>query len=122
MKLRAGDEVVSVDVARSDSSILMITESGYGKRTQVSNFARKGRGGLGMIGIKLTGKKGRVVSAFMAGIDDEIVIVSSGGTTIRTPAREISSQGRAATGVRIMSLDAGQVVASAALILAHDDV
>ena len=122
MKLRAGDEVVSVDVARSDSSILMITESGYGKRTQVSNFARKGRGGLGMIGIKLTGKKGRVVSAFMVGIDDEIVIVSSGGTTIRTPVREISSQGRAATGVRIMSLDAGQVVASAALILAHDDV
>jgi DNA gyrase subunit A len=122
MKLRAGDEVVSVDVARSDSSILMITESGYGKRTQVSNFARKGRGGLGMIGIKLTGKKGRVVSAFMTGIDDEIVIVSSGGTTIRTPVREISSQGRAATGVRIMSLDAGQVVASAALILAHDDV
>jgi DNA gyrase subunit A len=122
MKLRAGDEVVSVDVARSDSSILMITESGYGKRTQVSNFARKGRGGLGMIGIKLTGKKGRVVAAFMAGIDDEIVVVSSGGTTIRTPAREISSQGRAATGVRIMSLDSGQVVASAALILAHDDV
>jgi DNA gyrase subunit A len=58
----------------------------------------------------------------MTGIDDEIVIVSSGGTTIRTPVREISSQGRAATGVRIMSLDAGQVVASAALILAHDDV
>jgi DNA gyrase subunit A len=122
MKLRTGDEVVSVDVARSDSAILMITESGYGKRTQVSNFARKGRGGLGMIGIKLTGKKGRVVAAFMVGIDDEIVVVSSGGTTIRTPVREISSQGRAATGVRIMSLDAGQVVASAALILAHDDV
>jgi DNA gyrase subunit A len=122
MKVRSGDEVVSVDVAKNDSSILMITESGYGKRTQLTNFARKGRGGMGMIGIKLTGKKGRVVAAFMAGIDDEIVVVSSGGTTIRTAAKEVSSQGRAATGVRIMSLDAGQTVASAALILATDDV
>ena len=122
MKVRSGDEVVSVDVAKNDSSILMITESGYGKRTQLTNFARKGRGGMGMIGIKLTGKKGRVVAAFMAGIDDEIVVVSSGGTTIRTAAKEVSSQGRAATGVRIMSLDSGQTVASAALILATDDV
>jgi DNA gyrase subunit A len=122
MKLRANDEVVSVDVAKNDSHILMITEAGYGKRTQISNFARKGRGGLGMIGIKLTGKKGSVVAAFMVGPDDEVVIVSSGGTTIRTPVKEISKQGRAATGVRVMSLDSGQQVASAALILAHDDV
>ena len=122
MKLRANDEVVSVDVAKNDSHILMITESGYGKRTQISNFARKGRGGLGMIGIKLTGKKGSVVAAFMVGTDDEVVIVSSGGTTIRTPVKEVSKQGRAATGVRVMSLDSGQQVASAALILAHDDV
>ena len=121
MKLRATDEVVSCDVAKDDSAILIITESGYGKRTQVSNFARKGRGGMGMIGIKLTGKKGHVVAAFMAGIDDDIVVVASGGTTIRTPVKEISSQGRAATGVRIMSMDEGQVVASAALVLAHDE-
>ncbi|NBT27476.1 MAG: DNA gyrase subunit A, partial [Actinobacteria bacterium] len=47
MKVRSGDEVVSVDVAKNDSSILMITESGYGKRTQLTNFARKGRGGMG---------------------------------------------------------------------------
>ena len=121
MKLRASDEVVSCDVAKDDSAILIITESGYGKRTQVSNFARKGRGGMGMIGIKLTGKKGHVVAAFMAGIDDDIVVVASGGTTIRTPVKEISSQGRSATGVRIMSMDDGQVVASAALVLSHDE-
>jgi DNA gyrase subunit A len=121
MKLRSGDEVVSVDVARDDSSILLITESGYGKRTQLSNFARKGRGGMGMIGIKLTGKKGRVVAAFMVGIEDEIVAVASDGQTIRTPVRNISSQGRAATGVRVMNLDAGQVVASVALILSNDE-
>jgi len=121
MKMRTGDEVVAVDVASDEASILMITESGYGKRTQISNFARKGRGGMGMIGIKLTGKKGRVVAAFMVGLEDQIVVVATGGTTIRMPVREISSQGRAATGVRVMTLEAGQVVASVAPIFAGDD-
>ena len=121
MKMRGADEVVSVDVARDEASILLVTESGYEKRTQINHFARKGRGGMGMIGIKLTGKKGRVVAAFMVGLEDEIVVVSSGGTTIRIPVREISSQGRAATGVRVMSLESGQVVASVAPIIAGDD-
>jgi DNA gyrase subunit A len=76
---------------------------------------------MGMIGIKLTGKKGRVVAAFMVGLEDEIVVVASGGTTIRMPVREISSQGRAATGVRVMTLESGQVVASVAPIFAGDD-
>ncbi|MBI5088541.1 MAG: DNA gyrase subunit A [Actinobacteria bacterium] len=121
MKLRAGDEVVSVDVARDDTAILMITESGYGKRTQLDKFNTQGRGGIGVIGIKLTGKKGKVVAAFMVALGDEIVAVSSGGVTIRMPVRDISSQGRDATGVRLMSLDEGQIVASVAPILASDD-
>ncbi len=121
IKLRAGDEVVSVDVARDDTAILMVTEAGFGKRTQLEHYNRQGRGGQGVIGIKLTSRKGQVVAAFMVGIDDEIVAVSSGGVTIRMPVREISSQGRAATGVRVMNLDDGQTVASVAAILANDD-
>jgi DNA gyrase subunit A len=121
MKLRAGDEVVSVDVARDDSAILIVTEAGYGKRTQLERFNRQGRGGQGVIGIRLTGRKGHVIAAFMVGIDDEIVAISTGGVTIRMAVREISSQGRDATGVRIMSLDAGQVVASVAPIIATAD-
>ena len=121
MKMKPGDEVVSCDVARDDVAILMVTESGYGKRTQLDKFNAQGRGGQGVIGIRLTGKKGEVVAAFMVGIDDDIVVVSSGGVTIRTSVREISSQGRDATGVRIMNLEAGQVVASVAPIIAGDD-
>ncbi len=120
MRLRAADEVVSVDVARDDTAILMVTEAGYGKRTQLEHYNRQTRGGQGVIGIKLTGKKGVVVAAFMVGIDDEIVAVSSGGVTIRMAVREISSQGRGATGVRLMNLDDGQTVASVAPILAND--
>ena len=118
MKLRPGDSLVSVDVARDDVAILLMTDAGYGKRTQLDRFNRQGRGGQGVKGIRLTGRKGHVVAAFMVGLDDEIVAVSSGGVTIRMPVREISSQGRDATGVRIMNLDAGQVVASVAPILA----
>ena len=121
MKLKANDEVVSCDIAKDDSAILIVTEAGYGKRTQIDKFNRQGRGGQGVIGIKLTGKKGRVAAAFMVGIEDEIVAVSSGGVTIRMPVKEISSQGRDATGVRVMSLDEGQTVASVAPILSSDE-
>ncbi len=121
MKLKSGDEVVSVDVARDDTSILMVTEAGYGKRTELDKFNLQGRGGQGVIGIRLTGKKGEVVAAFMVGLEDDIVAVSSGGVTIRMGVRDISTQGRDATGVRVMSLDGGQTVASVALIVGSDD-
>ncbi|HEY4334012.1 MAG TPA: DNA gyrase subunit A, partial [Ilumatobacteraceae bacterium] len=120
MKMKPEDELVSMDVARDDTAILMITESGYGKRTQLERFNRQGRGGQGVIGIRLTGRKGKVVAAFMVGLDDDIVAVSSGGVMIRMNVRDISSQGREATGVRVMSLDEGQTVASVAPILSSD--
>ena len=123
MKLKNGDDrVVSVGVARDDTAILMMTEAGYGKRTQLDRFNQQGRGGQGVRGIKLTGKKGAVVAAFMVGLDDEIVAVSNHGVTIRMEVRGISSQGRDATGVRIMNIDDGDAVGSVAPILAADEV
>jgi DNA gyrase subunit A len=122
MKLKnAEDAVVSVDVARDDTAILVMTEAGYGKRTQLDKFNVQGRGGQGVKGMKLTGKKGEVVAAFMVGLDDEIVAVSNNGITIRMGVRDISSQGRDATGVRIMNMDDGDRVGSVAPILATDD-
>jgi len=121
MKLKSSDDaVVSCDVARDDTAILLMTEAGFGKRTQLDKFNTQGRGGQGVRGIKLTGKKGVVAAAFMVGIEDEIVAVSSGGVTIRMEVREISSQGRDATGVRVMNLDDGQTVASVAPIIAGE--
>jgi DNA gyrase subunit A len=121
MRLREGDEVVSCDVARDDTSILIVTEAGYGKRTQLDRFNRQTRGGQGVRGIRLTARKGYVVAAFMVGLEDEIFLVSSGGVTMRIPVRGISSQGRDATGVRVMNLDEGQSVASATPILSSDE-
>lgn len=121
MKLRADDEVVSIDAGREDDSLLIVTDAGYAKRTPIPQYPRKGRGGQGVIGVKVTGKKGKVVAAFMVGDEDEIVAVASNGVTIRTKVNEISSQGRAATGVRLMNVDEGQSVASVAPILSVDD-
>ena len=121
MRLKPDDSVVSVDVARDDTAILVLTEAGFGKRTQLERFNTQARGGQGVRGIKLTGKKGEVVAAFMVGLDDEIVAVSNNGITIRMEVRSISSQGRDATGVRVMNLDDGDVVGSVAPILATDD-
>lgn len=121
MKLRAGDVVVSADPGRGDDALLIVSDGGYAKRTQIAQFPRKGRGTQGVIGVKITSKKGAVVAAFMVGLDDEIVVVASNGVAMRTEVKQISSQGRAATGVRLMNLDDGAVIASCAPILATDD-
>ena len=121
MRLRGDDEVVSCDVARDDVAILIVTDAGFGKRTQLDKFPRKGRGGLGMKGIKLTAKRGFVVAAFMVGLEDEIMVAASNGVTARMPVRAISSQGRDATGVRVMNLDDGAALATAAPIIQAEE-
>ncbi|MFN2608301.1 MAG: DNA gyrase subunit A [Acidimicrobiales bacterium] len=121
MRLRADDEVVSCDVARPDADICMFTNNGYAKRTKVERFPRKGRGTMGVKGIKLSARRGSVVAAFMVGLDDEVLLISSEGITIRTQVREISSQGRDATGVKVMNLDEGQTVAGVAPVFANGD-
>jgi DNA gyrase subunit A len=114
MRLKADDEVVSCDAAGEDADLLLITDAGYGKRTKVERFTSQVRGGQGVKGIKLTARRGHVVAAFMVGLDDEIFVISSGGVAIRMAVRQISSQGRDATGVRIITLDGGQTVAAVA--------
>jgi DNA gyrase subunit A len=121
MRLRPGDEVVSCDVVRPDNDILIVTDAGYGKRTKTDHFGRQGRGGQGVRAIKLTARRGRVVAAFMAGLDDEILLISTGGIVIRTAVREIAAQGRDATGVRVMSLEEGQSVAAVAAVTGEED-
>ncbi|HEV3212286.1 MAG TPA: DNA gyrase subunit A [Acidimicrobiales bacterium] len=116
VKLRSDDRVVSLDVARDDVDLLLVTDAGYGKRTKLERFHRQGRGGLGVRGIRLTAARGSVVAAFMVHLGDDIILASTGGVLIRTAVREIASQGRDATGVRVMNLDAGQSVAAVAAV------
>ncbi len=121
MKLRYMDEVVDCIVVQDDLQVLLVTESGYGKRTKVNLFSRQARGGQGVRAIRLTQAKGQLISAFTVSGDDEVLLVSSSGVTIRTSVREIAVQGRDATGVHIINLAQGETVASVAPVMAGLD-
>jgi DNA gyrase subunit A len=121
MKMKTGDEVVSCDFVTDATDLLLVTNAGYGKRVKVERFSPQGRGGQGVIAIKLPAKKGQIIAAFTVELEDEIILISDGGVTNRQAVREISSQGREATGVRVMSLDAGQAVASVAKVMSTDE-
>lgn len=122
IKLRDDDKAISLDVVRDDADLFLVTDTGFGKRVKTERFSRQGRGGQGVRAIKLTAARGFVVASFMVRLDDELLLASSGGVLIRTAAREVSSQGRDATGVRVMNLDEGHSVATAAVVPAGDDV
>jgi DNA gyrase subunit A len=113
IRLRPEDELVSCDVVDPEGQILIITDAGYGKRTKLSNWRPMGRGNQGIRAIKLNEKKGYVVAAFLVSPDDEVFLVSTAGITVRIPVKGISSQGRDATGVRVMNLGGAQRLASA---------
>jgi DNA gyrase subunit A len=114
IKLRGDDKAISLDVVRDDADLFVVTDTGFGKRVKIERFNRQGRGGQGVRAIKLSAARGFLVAAFMTRLDDEVLLASTGGVLIRTPVREVSSQGRDATGVRVMNLDEGHSVATAA--------
>ncbi len=122
MKLKSGttDEVVSCDMVDDSTDILLITNAGFGKRVKVEKFNQQGRGGQGVIAIKLPVRKGQLTAAFTVEPEDEIMLVSDNGVINRVSVGQISSQGREATGVRVMNMDAGATVASVAKVINSD--
>jgi DNA gyrase subunit A len=115
------DAVVGCDVARRGSVMLFVSSSGHGKRTKLDLFKRQNRGGQGVRGMKITAARGGVVGAFCVNEPDEILVFSSAGNIIRMGAREISAQGRDATGVRVARLGEGESVVAVAPVLEADD-
>jgi DNA gyrase subunit A len=122
IKLKGDDKSIALDVVRDDADLFVVTDTGFGKRVKTERFNRQGRGGQGVRAIKLSAARGFLVAAFMVHLDDEVLLASSGGVLIRTPVREVSSQGRDATGVRVMNLDEGHSVATAAVVPFGDEV
>jgi DNA gyrase subunit A len=121
IRLRADDKAIALDVVRDDADLFVVTDTGFGKRVKTERFNRQGRGGQGVRAIKLTAARGFVVAAFMVRLDDDVLLASDGGVLIRTSVREVSSQGRDATGVRVMNLDEGHAVAAVALVPSESD-
>ena len=90
--------------------LLHLTTQGYGKRTEIEDFSIKGRGGLGVRGIKTTENRGTVAGSLIVKDGDDILAVTSSGKIIRLAVSEISIQGRDATGVRVMSPEEGEII------------
>jgi len=122
MRVQEGHKVISLIIA-AEGTVLNITENGYGKRTKLEEFTCHKRGGQGLIAIQTSERNGAVVGAVLVNDNDEIMLISDGGTLVRTRVDEISVVGRNTQGVTIIRLDKGEKVIGVDRIagLAGDD-
>jgi DNA gyrase subunit A len=117
---QAGNRVLAMDVARDDQELLVVTENGYGKRTALSDYPRKGRGTMGVKTITLTENKGALAGALVVREHEELVFISASGMVQRTPVRGINRYGRSSQGVRLMNLKEDDTVSAVALVAESD--
>ena len=120
IKLPKGHEVIAL-VIPDGGMILSATENGFGKRTSADEFSVQGRGGQGVIAIQTTERNGRTVGALQVNEDDEIMLISSNGTLIRTSVNDISVVGRNTQGVRLIRVDEDERLVGLARIEPIDD-
>lgn len=105
--LKENQKVISQIISDSEvdsCSVLTATSKGYGKRTKITDYPVHKRGGQGVISIQVSDKRGEAVSAILTSDDDEAMLITSGGTLIRTRVKEISAMGRNTQGVRLIVL------------------
>ncbi|HYX52871.1 MAG TPA: DNA gyrase subunit A [Candidatus Limnocylindrales bacterium] len=111
----AGKDKVETD-ENEPSLILSVTEAGYGKRTPVEEYRLQSRGGKGVINVKTTARNGKVVSIMLVDESSEVILISQFGKILRTDTTTIREAGRSTQGVRLLQLEEGDKVASAAII------
>lgn len=123
IRLRADDHVIGMDVVAEHSSIFVISKYGYGKRTKVAQFTPHARGGVGIRSAVVNTKTGELigVNTLSDNDDQEVIIISQNGQTIRLGLKDIPALGRATQGVRIMRLNDGDQVVSLALVEKTED-
>jgi DNA gyrase subunit A len=120
--LRPEDAVVSmVVVRRADATLLVVTGKGMGKVTDLSEYRVQGRGGKGILTLNRTDKTGNVVAVMEVIQDDELMIITKNGVTIRSSVNQIRNTGRNASGVRLVNLDAHDVVCAVARVVSEKE-
>src|SRR5438105_1094921 len=117
MAVGGSGRVIAMDIARDDMDLLVVTENGYGKRTQIGHYRKTHRGAKGVKTIGLTERKGGLAGALVVREHQELIFISVGGMVQRTSAGGISRQGRSATGVRVMNLKEEDLVSAVALVV-----
>ena len=121
MRLKKDDEIVSLEIASNDKQVLIISENGYGKRTQVSKYKIQSRAGVGVKTYKITEKTGNIADAKIVEESDEVMIINSDGTLIRTPVAEISLLSRDTSGVKVMRSGENDVISAIEIIQSDEE-
>jgi DNA gyrase subunit A len=119
--LRDSDYVVGMEIAVSDSTLLVVTERGYGKRTDVPEYRLQRRGGKGVIAIRTSIRNGPVVGTKSVVDNDELIVMTTGGMIIRLPIKDIRTIGRNTQGVRLIALHSDDLVTDIAKIPVSED-
>jgi len=104
-------------VVKRDATLLTVTENGFGKRTNISDYRVTNRGGKGIINIKTTQRNGKVVDIKEVVTDDELMLITQKGIIIRQPVKQITVIGRATQGVKLINLDKGDKVTDVARVV-----
>jgi DNA gyrase subunit A len=107
IRLGESQRVISLIVA-AEGDVLTVTENGFGKRTPVDQFPTKGRGGMGIISIKTSQRNGGQVGAVLVDPEDEIMLITNGGTLVRTRVSDVSQLGRDTQGVTVIRVGDGE--------------
>ncbi|MFG3523868.1 DNA gyrase subunit A [Nocardia nova] len=110
MRFNADDELLSLNVVRDGTYLLVATAGGYSKRTAIEEYTAQGRGGKGVLTIQYDPKRGSLVGALIVDNDDELYAITSGGGVIRTAANQVRKAGRQTKGVRLMNLGEGDTL------------
>jgi DNA gyrase subunit A len=119
---KENDEVVEMDVVGEHSNLLSVTEKGYGKRSEVLEYRLQGRGGSGVINIRVTDKNGPVVGIKSVTDMDQLLLITQSGMLIRIKVKDIRETGRAVQGVRLIQLDEGDRVVAVAKLAEPEEV
>jgi len=121
IRLNKGDEVVGMETVLPEDTFLTATENGYGKRSEVGKYRLQSRGGKGVINIKTTERNGVVVGIKKAKDEDDLMLMTEKGMTIRLPVKDVSVIGRNVQGVRLLRLDEGDKLAAIAHIVKEEE-
>lgn len=116
-----GMEIISSELSKTGTNILTVTSGGFAKRTHIDEYRVQSRGGKGIINVKVTDKNGAAVALNCVLPDDELMTITQNGMMVRCPVKDIRETGRNAQGVRLMSLEKGDVVTSVAKIAAKEE-
>ncbi|MEE9402447.1 MAG: DNA gyrase subunit A [Desulfobacteria bacterium] len=120
MRLAEGDYIVGMEVLTDGKTLMTVTENGYGKRTSIDEYPIRNRGGMGVITIKTTERNGMVVAILLVTDEDDLMLMTDRGKIIRMPIKDISVIGRNTQGVRLIGMNPGERVVSAARLAEKD--